>query len=347
MSFFYASQYGPELVLDSTTKPVINTSFTVTSQLGSKALAVLYNSYDKTLGTAGTGSISTDANGNMKFFADPGYYQVSGTVNGTAVAFNVIVPLFPAEPSLDAIGTMSFYAGPLVSVPGGTLSCDGTAYSRTTYAQLFSLIGTTFGAGNGTTTFNVPDMRSRVPIGSGQGSNLSNYNLGQTGGEETHVLSAAELTVHNHSDSGHLHGVNDPTHGHSRNDPGHSHGVSDPQHNHGGGTGNETATHNHSFPNSNIVNTQASTVGLTSSYNVAATGITGMTTGSENQSHNHAVNNGLTGIATQSNGTGAAINGNGTGVNLQYAGANITNTGSGAGHNNIQPYLSGYWVIKY
>jgi microcystin-dependent protein len=48
--------------------------------------------------------------------------------------------------------------------------CDGTAISRTTYSQLFSLIGTTHGVGNGTTTFNLPDLRGRYPVGSGAGA---------------------------------------------------------------------------------------------------------------------------------------------------------------------------------
>lgn len=62
----------------------------------------------------------------------------------------------------------------------GWLLCDGSAVSRTTYAALFSAIGTTFGAGNGTTTFNVPDMRDRFPMGAG-----SSYSRGGTGGAAT------------------------------------------------------------------------------------------------------------------------------------------------------------------
>jgi microcystin-dependent protein len=60
------------------------------------------------------------------------------------------------------------YAGS--SVPDGWLECDGSAVSRTTYADLFTAIGTTWGAGDGSTTFNLPDMRDKVPIGSGTGT---------------------------------------------------------------------------------------------------------------------------------------------------------------------------------
>lgn len=71
--------------------------------------------------------------------------------------------------------------------PAGWLTCDGQEVSRTTYSLLFSVIGTTFGAGNGTTTFNLPDLRSRFIYGK---SNTTN--VGDSGGEETHVLSSLE-----------------------------------------------------------------------------------------------------------------------------------------------------------
>ncbi|ADL53204.1 phage tail protein [Clostridium cellulovorans] len=53
------------------------------------------------------------------------------------------------------------------TAPQGWLICDGSAVSRETYANLYTAIGTTYGNGDGTTTFNLPDMRGRVPIGSG------------------------------------------------------------------------------------------------------------------------------------------------------------------------------------
>ena len=70
-------------------------------------------------------------------------------------------------------GTVHDYAGS--TAPTGYLLCDGAAVSRTTYVALFTLIGTTFGVGNGTTTFNVPDLRQRYVMGkaaSGTGSTL-------------------------------------------------------------------------------------------------------------------------------------------------------------------------------
>ena len=82
------------------------------------------------------------------------------------------------------------------SAPTGWLLCDGSAVSRTTYATLFGIISTTFGAGDGSTTFNVPDLRGRVPVGKNSGTFST---LGATGGEETHVLTTTEMPSHNHT----------------------------------------------------------------------------------------------------------------------------------------------------
>lgn len=79
------------------------------------------------------------------------------------------------------------------------LLCDGRAVSRATYSALFADIGTAFGAGNGTTTFNLPDMRGRVPGGAGQGVGLTVRAVGANVGEETHTLTVPEMPAHTHS----------------------------------------------------------------------------------------------------------------------------------------------------
>ena len=94
-------------------------------------------------------------------------------------------------------GSVIPYAG--ASAPTGWLICDGSAVSRSTYAVLFAIIGTTFGSGDGSTTFNLPDLRGRGVIGVGAGSGLTNRVLGATGGEETHILTTPEIPSHNHA----------------------------------------------------------------------------------------------------------------------------------------------------
>ena len=106
-------------------------------------------------------------------------------------------------------GTVVAYAGS--TPPSGWLQCDGLAVSRSEYAELFAAIGTTWGAGNGSTTFNLPDFRGRGPIGAGQGSGLTNRVLGQRSGAETHTLTIAEIPSHSHSVHGTDHN-NTPRH---------------------------------------------------------------------------------------------------------------------------------------
>lgn len=78
--------------------------------------------------------------------------------------------------------------------------CNGQVILISQNPALFSLLGTTYG-GNGSTNFNLPDLRGRVPVHFGQGSGLTNRTLGQVGGTENHTLSATEMPVHNHTTS--------------------------------------------------------------------------------------------------------------------------------------------------
>jgi microcystin-dependent protein len=87
---------------------------------------------------------------------------------------------------------------PTSSAPTGWLICDGSAVSRTTYSALFALIGTTYGSGDGSTTFNLPNMQGNVPVGYKSGD--TNFGtLAGTGGEETHTLSVTEMPSHSHT----------------------------------------------------------------------------------------------------------------------------------------------------
>lgn len=104
-------------------------------------------------------------------------------------------------------GLVQMYAGS--SEPSGWLFCNGQAVPRSTYSALFNEIGTTFGAGNGSTTFNVPDIRDRSPLGARDmgatdAARVSNYDtaLGDTGGEDQHTLTEAEMPSHAHAQDG-------------------------------------------------------------------------------------------------------------------------------------------------
>ena len=96
--------------------------------------------------------------------------------------------------TLTPIGTVALWPG--VVPPDGWLTCQGQELSRTTYAELFSAIGTLWGAGNGTTTFNIPDMTYRIPMGA---SSVPPLDPGQYAGEATHTLTTAEIPAHNHA----------------------------------------------------------------------------------------------------------------------------------------------------
>lgn len=113
-------------------------------------------------------------------------------------------------------GIISLFAGS--TAPVGYLACDGSAVSRDTYSALFAVIGTTYGAGDGSTTFNLPDLSGRVAIGAS-----TSHAMGTTGGEESHTLTSGELATHAHEV---------PQHGHtdtiSATTPAMSHTVTQP-----------------------------------------------------------------------------------------------------------------------
>jgi len=106
------------------------------------------------------------------------------------------------------VGTLLDFAG--ATPPAGYLLCNGQAVSRTTYAVLFAVLGSTWGGGDGSTTFNLPDLRRRVTIGAG-GTAVAGPGtaLGNNGGAETVALTLGNIPSHMHGiiDQAHQHGV--------------------------------------------------------------------------------------------------------------------------------------------
>lgn len=101
--------------------------------------------------------------------------------DGTGIA-NATISLAHLQTNVIPTGQVVMFGGS--SAPTSWLMCDGTAISRATYATLFGILGTAYGAGDGSTTFNLPDLRQRFPLGkaaSGTGSTL-----GSTGGNIDH-----------------------------------------------------------------------------------------------------------------------------------------------------------------
>lgn len=84
------------------------------------------------------------------------------------------------------------------SAPDGFLLCDGANVSRTTYADLFAVIGTNYGVGDGSSTFGLPNLKGRVPVGLDTGQTEFNT-LGKSGGLKAVTLSIAQMPAHTHS----------------------------------------------------------------------------------------------------------------------------------------------------
>jgi microcystin-dependent protein len=100
------------------------------------------------------------------------------------------------------------FVGEIIAFPGsnfpeGCLVCDGSAVSREQYSALFEVIGTTYGAGDGSSTFNLPNLSGKVALGES-----NDYAIGSTGGEPEHVLLTSEMGTHTHEVPQHGHGNN-------------------------------------------------------------------------------------------------------------------------------------------
>lgn len=197
------------------------------------------------------------------------------------------------------------------------LVADGRAVSRTTYATYFALVGTTYGVGDGSTTFNLPDLRGRTIIGMdnpGTAQGAANRitaaaadSIGGTGGAETVTLTSAEMPTHTHVQNSHTHIAN--------------------SHSHTGTT--DTDSHRHAAAGSSLFMVNVSSGGAV---NFALSGATPVTLDTRQftdfANHSHSLNVGSTVIT------------------LQSTTATNQSTGGGGAHANTQPWIALNYLVR-
>ena len=145
-----------------------------------------------------------------------GNVAVGGTLTATSPAFSgtPTAPTAAAGTNTTQLATTAYVLAngapsgglmmwPTASAPLGWLLCNGQAVSRTTYAALFAIIGTTFGVGDGSTTFNLPDYRDRMPIGANTIASVA----GTGGSKDAIVVSHTHTATSAVTDPGHSHGI--------------------------------------------------------------------------------------------------------------------------------------------
>ena len=210
------------------------------------------------------------------------------------------------------------------SAPAGWLFAAGQAVSRTTYAKLFAVIGITYGAGDGSTTFNLPDKRGRVSVSKDDmlgsaaarvttaGSGVDGTTLGAAGGDQ--------LT------QAHSHGTTQSAHSHGTTESPHAHGTTEPPHSH-------TAV---AAPHSHTIQTGASASGHATIDNLTQPG-TGGTVSTDLATAGVTVNSASTGLTVNSASTGLTVNS--ASITLT-----VNSAGGGAGQ-NLQPSIVCNYII--
>lgn len=262
------------------------------------------------------------------------------------------------------IGLIQVWTSNAEKAPKGYLVADGRAVSRTTYKKLFDKIGTTYGAGDGSTTFNLPNLSGRTVVGVNTSDNDFS-SLGKKGGEKAVALSVSQMPSHTHIQKEHNHLQNSHTHvqdqhthtqvahTHIQNSHTHaqnSHNHSQNQHRHDGNgwsfslfIGTQSNEDVGTIAGSTHKMTQvAKGSGFWSNASTTAGTVATNTNTIATNNPATATNNGTTAI----NRNTTAINENTTAINKSTVATN-QNTGGGKAHNNLQPYVVMNYIIKY
>jgi microcystin-dependent protein len=204
-------------------------------------------------------------------------------------------------------GIISQFAGS--AAPPGYLLCDGSAVSRTIFSSLFTTIGTTYGTGDGTTTFNLPNLQNRIPVGRGPDTEFDT--LGETGGVKAVTLTSSQIPAHSHPNTLSSNTVASAGHTHSHVSP------------FGLNSGSVIAL----GPQNPAMNNM---------------GIGTYQFGGSIQGNAPSINFGGGSIAHEV----WSVTSSGNSANTTVGINNLDNTGGGSAHTNLQPYIVVNYIIK-
>lgn len=265
--------------------------------------------------------------------------QAKVGVDGSAVTTSLDYKVSILVPT----GAIIPYAGS--TAPAGWLLCNtATPVSRSTYAALFAVIGTTYGAGNGSTTFNLPFLSGRAPIGAGTGSGLTARSLADTGGDESVTLTGAQSGTSAH---GHANTIAAST-GNASADHSHTTSVDPPSTSSGTVSSDHahyTGAHGHSYlvgnlaqagTNRSIVSASGGSVGGGAIYNADAGWSGGISA-----NHSHATDIG----AFNATSGGQSVTHTHS-VTVSGSVTDSTEANATAAHTNMQPFLALNYIIK-